>query len=135
MKIIETAVLAWREPFSRVYMAVLAVCALWAVAGGIGLGEEWRLPRLLAVILTMPWFLVVHLFFVVTNADWALLGYSFYFDSPAWLFEPVFIVYCLTAGLINAHLFARWSRAAYRPWSVPLYTTLFFVLVLIVWHL
>ncbi|MGW7104480.1 SCO4225 family membrane protein [Streptomyces sp. NPDC054838] len=66
MKILETAVLAWREPVSRVYMALLAVCALWAVAGGIGLGEEWRLPRILAVILTMPWILFVHLFLVVT---------------------------------------------------------------------
>ncbi|MEV8535756.1 hypothetical protein [Streptomyces sp. NPDC051211] len=135
MKILETAVPAWREPVSRVYMALLTVCALWAVAGGIGLGEEWRLPRFLAVVLTMPWLLVVHLFLLVTQADWWLLGYSFYSDSPAWLFEPLWIVYCLTAGLLNARLLARWSRSAKRPWSVPVCAVGFFAAVVTLWHL
>ncbi|MFI5831495.1 SCO4225 family membrane protein [Streptomyces sp. NPDC051578] len=135
MKMLETTGLAWREPVSRVYLAILAVCALWAVTGGIGLGEEWRLPRIFAVILTMPWILLVHLFLVVTQIDSLLLGYSFYFESPAWLFEPFFIAYCLAAGLLNAHLLGRWTRSSKRSWPVPVGAVGFFAAAFAIWRL
>ncbi|MFJ6718774.1 MULTISPECIES: hypothetical protein [unclassified Streptomyces] len=135
MKIFDAAVRACREPVSRVYMALLAVCALWAVAGGIGLGGQWWLPRVFAVILTMPWILLVHLFLVVTQIDTLLLGYSFYFESPAWLFEPFFIAYCATAGLLNAHLLARWTRSSKRTWTVPVCAVGFFAAVFGLWRL
>ncbi|MGW7098784.1 hypothetical protein [Streptomyces sp. NPDC054838] len=91
--------------------------------------------RIIAVILTMPWILLVHLFLVVTQLDSLLLGYNFYFDSPAWLFEPLFIAYCLTAGLLNAHLLGRWSRSAKRTWPVPVCAVGFFTAVFTIWRL
>ncbi|MEU7062719.1 hypothetical protein [Streptomyces sp. NPDC046161] len=68
----------------------------------------------------------VHLFLVVTQIDSLLLGYNFYFESPAWLFEPFFIAYCLAAGLLNAHLLGRWTRSSKRSWPVPVCAVGFF---------
>lgn len=134
----QAAVRAWGEPVSRGYAVLLAFCALWALAGGVGLGEASWLPRHVAVVLTLPWILAVHLFLVVTQVDSWLLGYNFYFASPAWLFEPLWVVYCLTAGLLNARVLARASRSARRngtpPWVVPVAAVCFFAALLGVWH-
>ncbi|MBT2479780.1 hypothetical protein [Streptomyces sp. ISL-94] len=108
------------------------------MAGGAGLGEGSWLPRHLSVILTLPWLLVVHLFLAVTQVDTWLLGYSFYFESAAWLFEPLWAVYCLAAGLFNAGALARLSRSARRsgtaPWVVPVAAVCFFAALFGVWH-
>ncbi|MCX5014172.1 hypothetical protein OG765_24765 [Streptomyces sp. NBC_00555] len=137
-RIRQTAIRAWSEPLSRAYLVLLAFCALWAMAGGVGLGDGSWLPRHLAVILTLPWLLAVHLFLVVTQIDTWLLGYSFYFESPAWLFEPLWVVYCLAAGLINAGVLARLARSARRsgtaPWVVPAAAVCFFAALLGIWH-
>ncbi|WP_328962851.1 hypothetical protein [Streptomyces virginiae] len=129
---------AWSEPLSRWYLVLLTVCAVWSTAGGVGLGEDGWLIRNIAVVLTMPWLLVVHLFLVVTQADTLLLGYGIYFESPAWLFEPLWLLYCLTAGLLNARLLARVSRstreAGSAPWWVPMFALLFFVGLFALWH-
>lgn len=137
-RIRQTAITAWSEPVSRIYLALLAFCALWAVVGGAGLGEGSWLPRHLAVILTLPWLLAIHLFLVVTQVDTWLLGYSFYFESPAWLFEPLWMVYCLAAGLFNANALTRMSRSARRAgtpaWVVPIGAACFFAAMLVIWH-
>ncbi|MGW7455811.1 SCO4225 family membrane protein [Streptomyces sp. NPDC054787] len=134
----QTAIRAWSEPVSRAYLVLLACCALWAVAGGAGLGDSGWLPRHLAVILTLPWLLAVHLFLVVTQVDSWLLGYSFYFESPAVLFEPLWVVYCAAAGLFNANVLARLSRSARRsgrsPWLVAAGAAAFFAAMLALWH-
>ncbi|MBT2470776.1 hypothetical protein J7E97_23640 [Streptomyces sp. ISL-66] len=137
-RIKKAAVLAWREPLSRVYVVLLAVCALWAMVGGAGLGEHGWLVRAVAVVLTMPWFLLVHLFLLITQVNSWLLGYDFYSASPGWLFEPLWVLYCATTGLLTARLLARWSRAARRagtaPWVVPAVVFTFFAAVFAVWH-
>ncbi|MFB7051778.1 SCO4225 family membrane protein [Streptomyces vinaceus] len=134
----QAAVRAWSEPFSRAYLLLLGLCALWAVFGGVGLGDASWLPRQFAVILTLPWLLVVHLFLAVTQVDTWLLGYSFYFESPAWLFEPLWVVYCLAAGLVNAGVIARLSRSARRSgkasWLVPAAAVCCFAAVFGIWH-
>ncbi|MFE9630636.1 hypothetical protein [Streptomyces sp. NPDC006463] len=135
----QAAIRAWSEPVSRTYAALLAFCALWAMTGGVGLGDDvsWY-PRHLAVILTMPWILAAHLFLVVTQLDAWLLGYSFYFESPAWLFEPLWAAYCLAAGLFNAAALARFSRSARTAgtssWVVPAAAVCFFAALLGIWH-
>ncbi|MCX4959897.1 hypothetical protein [Streptomyces virginiae] len=138
VRIREAAVTAWSEPLSRGYLVLLAVCAVWSMAGGVGLGEDGPLVRNIAVVLTLPWLLVVHLFLVVTQVDTWLLGYSLYFESPAWLFEPLWVLYCLTAGLLNARLLARVSRstreAGSAPWWVPMFAVLFFTGMFALWH-
>ncbi|MFF4426020.1 hypothetical protein ACFY04_35485 [Streptomyces sp. NPDC001549] len=132
------ALTAWSEPLSRGYLVLLAVCAVWSMTGGVGLGENGWLIRNIAVVLTLPWLLAVHLFLVVTQVDTWLLGYSFYFESPAWLFEPLWVLYCLTAGLLNARLLARVSRstreAGSAPWWVPMFTLAFFAGLFALWH-
>ncbi|MGW0750557.1 SCO4225 family membrane protein [Streptomyces sp. NPDC002587] len=134
----QTAIRAWREPVSRAYLVLLAFCALWAVADGAGLGDGSWLPRHLAVILTLPWLLAVHLFLVVTQVDTWLLGYSFYFESPALLFEPLWVIYCVAAGLFNANVLARLARSARRsgrsPWPVAAAAATFFAAMLALWH-
>ncbi|MBT2449938.1 hypothetical protein J7F03_23260 [Streptomyces sp. ISL-43] len=134
-----TVISAWREPVSRAYLGLFAVFALWAAAGGTGLVAEWWPARHLAVILSMPWLLVVVLFLALARIDSWLLGYNFYFESPAWLFEPLWVVYCLAAGLLNARLLARWSRSAREsgrtPWVVPVSAVAFFAAVFALWHL
>jgi hypothetical protein len=127
----------WDEPASRGYLLLLGVCAVWAVTGGAGLGEEsWR-PRQAVVILTIPFFLVVHLLVAVTELDFAILGRSLYHETPARLFEPLFLLHVAVAGPLGARFIARWarrSRAAGRPaWVVPAWCALFFLAVLAVW--
>ncbi|WP_327384745.1 SCO4225 family membrane protein [Streptomyces sp. NBC_01207] len=137
-RIREAARTAWSEPLSRCYLVLLTVCAVWSTAGGVGLGENGWLIRNIAVVLTLPWLLVVHLFLVVTQVDTWLLGYGIYFESPAWLFEPLWVLYCLIAGLLNARLLARVSRstreAGSAPWWVPMFTLLFFGGLFALWH-
>ncbi|WP_314251773.1 SCO4225 family membrane protein [Streptomyces kutzneri] len=137
-RIREAALTAWSEPLPRGYLVLLAVCAVWSMTGGVGLGEDGWLIRSIAVVLTMPWLLVAHLLLVVTQLDLWLLGYNFYFESPAWLFEPLWVLYCLTAGLLNARLLARVSRstreAGSAPWWVPMFTLVFFAGLFALWH-
>ncbi|MFJ7588288.1 hypothetical protein ACIQZO_13070 [Streptomyces sp. NPDC097617] len=137
-RIREAARTAWSEPLSRGYLILLAACAVWAMTGGIGLGENGYLARNIAVVLTLPWLLVLHLFLVVTQVDNWLLGHSIYFESPAGLFEPLWVLYCLTAGLLNARLLARWTRSAREagsaPWWVPVFTVTFFAGLFALWH-
>ncbi|MGP3685643.1 SCO4225 family membrane protein [Streptomyces sp. IBSNAI002] len=137
-RIRQAAIRAWSEPVSRVYLVLLAFCALWAMAGGAGLGDGSWLPRHLAVILTLPWLLAVHLFLVVTQVDTWLLGYNFYAESPALLFEPLWFVYCVAAGLLNASFLARMARSARRsataPWVVPAVALCFFAALFALWH-
>ncbi|MEV7561607.1 hypothetical protein [Streptomyces sp. NPDC089795] len=137
-RIREAARTAWSEPLSRGYLILLAVFAVWAMTGGVGLGENGYLARNIAVVLTLPWLLVLHLFLVLTQVDTWLLGYSFYFEAPPWLFEPAWVLYCLTAGLLNARLLARVTRstreAGSAPWWVPMFTVTFFACVFALWH-
>ncbi|MFB7259674.1 SCO4225 family membrane protein [Streptomyces nojiriensis] len=137
-RIREAARTAWSEPLSRWYLVLLTVCAVWSMTGGGGPGENGWLARSIAAVLTMPWLLVVHLFLVLTQADTWLLGYSIYFESPAWLFEPLWALYCLTSGLLNARLLARVSRstreAGSAPWWVPMFTLAFFAGLFALWR-
>ncbi|MFE6461114.1 hypothetical protein ACFVP0_27115 [Streptomyces cinereoruber] len=133
-----TTALAWSEPVARTYLVLVAGCALWAVAGGAGLGDAAWMPRQAVLFLTLPFFLVVHLFLVITQIDSWLLGYNFYFESPAWLFEPLYLVYAVVSSVLGARFLARWTRSSRTfgtpPWVVPLVCAAFFVVVALLWY-
>ncbi|MCB5168343.1 hypothetical protein LG634_26405 [Streptomyces bambusae] len=135
----QTAAAAWSEPLARTYLVLVAGCALWAVAGGAGLGDAAWLPRQTVVILTLPFFLVVHLLLAATEIDHLLLGHSFYTDSPAWLFEPLYLLYVAVAGLLGARFLAAWTRSfrtsGTPPWVVPVSCALFVLGAFALWHL
>ncbi|MFJ3962958.1 hypothetical protein [Streptomyces sp. NPDC090036] len=52
--------------------------------------------------------------------------------------EPLWALYCLTAGLLNARLLARWSRSAREagsaPWWIPMFAVAFFAGLFAIWH-
>ncbi|WP_031507898.1 SCO4225 family membrane protein [Streptomyces megasporus] len=123
---------------SRVYLAVVAVLALWASADALGVVDDPdSTARFLAVVLCMPWTLVVYLVVWVVRVDlW--LGYNVYFESPTWLFEPLWTVFWLLAALANARIIAALSRSASRSgrssWAVPLGVPVFFTLIIVIWR-
>lgn len=124
---------------SRVYLGIVAVLAIWASAGSLGLVySDWTV-RFLTVILCMPWTFVVFVMISLSHVEEWLLGYNFYHESPAWLFEPLWTVFWLSAALANARIIAALSRSASRrpgvsPFLVPVGLLAFFSLIVLIWR-
>ncbi|PZG93257.1 hypothetical protein C1I97_29020 [Streptomyces sp. NTH33] len=125
---------------SRAYLGFVAVLAIWASAAGLGLVEDPRgTARFLAVILCMPWTLVVFVVVWLSHVEEWLLGYSFSFESPAWLFEPLWTVFWPVAALANAGIIAALSRSVSRrpgasPFLVPMGLLAFFAFIALLWR-
>ncbi|MFI5755420.1 hypothetical protein [Streptomyces sp. NPDC051569] len=68
-------------------------------------------------MLRMPWTLLAHVLLWVSHIDSWLLGYNFSFDSPNWLFEPVWLIFVPVAALLNARIISGPNRRvpARRP--------------------
>jgi hypothetical protein len=126
---------------SRAYLGIVAVLAIWASAGGLGLVEDPRgTARLLTIILCMPWTLVVFVVVGLNDGFYWLLGHNFYHESPAWLFEPLWTVFWPVAALANARTIAALSRSVSRrpgasPFQVPMGLLAFFALIALIWRL
>lgn len=126
---------------SRAYLGFVAVLAIGASAGGFGLVEDPRgTARFLAVILCMPWTLVVFVAVWLSHVEEWWLGYSFYHESPAWLFEPLWTVFWPVAALANARVIAALSRSVSRrpgasPFLVPMGLLAFLAFIALLWRL
>ncbi|MCE7080515.1 hypothetical protein [Streptomyces sp. ST2-7A] len=116
-------------PTAWAYLAVVAVLVPWASMDSYGLfGEPGWIPRFLVVLLCAPWTQLVVVLAGLTGLDalyFETLDHSFWADSPPWLFEPLWLVFCAAAALVNARLLAAVHRGAtglpYRGrWVAPL---------------
>ncbi|MFF0166439.1 SCO4225 family membrane protein [Streptomyces prasinus] len=130
---------AMSDRTSRVYFGIVAVLAIWASAGNLGLVESSWMVRFLAVILCMPWTFVASVMIYLSHVEERLLGYSFYHEAPAWLFEPLWTVFWLSAAFANARIIAALSRSASRrpgvsPLLVPTGLLAFFGLIVLIWR-
>ncbi|AXG77660.1 hypothetical protein DVK44_08070 [Streptomyces paludis] len=86
---------------------------MWATAGALGFVEDPdSIARFLAVVLCMPWTLAVFLMIWISQIETWLLGYSFYAESPNWMFEPLWLVFCVVAVFLNARIISRLTRLA-----------------------
>ncbi|MGW4818795.1 SCO4225 family membrane protein [Streptomyces sp. NPDC004227] len=126
---------------SRAYLGIVAVLAIWASAGGLGLVEDPRsTARFLAVILCMPWTFVLFVVVWLSHVEQWLLGYSFYAESPAWLFEPLWTVFWPVAAVANARIIAALSGSVLRrpgasPFLVPMGLLAFFSGIALLWRI
>ncbi|MFB7456579.1 MULTISPECIES: hypothetical protein [unclassified Streptomyces] len=125
---------------TRAYVGSVAVLGILASAEGLGLVDTDSTARFLAVILCMPWTLLVAAVVSLNDGFNWLLGYNFFADSPAWLFEPLWTVFWTAAALANARTIAALSRSASRrpgvsPFLVPMSLLAFVSLIALLWRL
>jgi hypothetical protein len=85
-------------------------CATLAAVGVIDDGRSSA--RFLATVLCAPWQAVPFVFLALVPIEEYVLGYSFWAESPPGLFEPLWLAFCLLAGLVNAALVSALARAA-----------------------
>ncbi|MQS09194.1 hypothetical protein FNX48_019010 [Streptomyces sp. IF17] len=91
-------------------------------------GEPGWVPRFLVVMLCAPWTqLVVVLAWLtgLVHLYSLTFGHEFWIESPPLLFEPLWLVFCAAAALVNARLLTAVHRAAAGlpyggRWAAPL---------------
>lgn len=122
------------------YLGSVAVLGVLASAEGLGLVGTDSTARFLAVILCMPWTLLVAAVVWLNDGLYWLLGHNFFADSPAWLFEPLWTVFWTMAALANARTIAALSRSVSRrpgvsPFLVPMGLLAIVSLIALLWRL
>ncbi|MFJ5152268.1 hypothetical protein ACIQCF_11915 [Streptomyces sp. NPDC088353] len=122
------------------YLGSVAVLGVLASAEGLGLVGTDSTARFLAVILCMPWTLLVAAVVWLNDGFYWLLGHNFFADSPAWLFEPLWTVFWTMAALANARTIAALSRSVSRrpgvsPVLVPMGLLAIVSLIALLWRL
>ncbi|MFJ5104009.1 hypothetical protein [Streptomyces sp. NPDC088554] len=77
-------------------------------------GDPHSNARFLAMVLCMPWTPAVFIAIGMSRVETWLLGHGFYAESPSWMFEPLWLGFCVVAAFLNARVISRLTRLEAR---------------------